>query len=807
MIHDFRLALRALTHSPLITLAALATLAFGIGANTVVFSLVNALLLKPLPFGEATGRIVSLHSVHPTQLPQSWDDAGISYADLLDVRRESREIEGLGGYFNLGVTLYDEDAVRVDASSVTPNLFELLDVKPVLGRGFLESEGAEPGFESVVLLSYGLWQTRFGGDPDIVGKPIRMNERELEVVGVMPKGFRFPERSDLWIPYRPHEDTNRAARFLHAVGRVRRGASLPAVRAEASAIAARLATRYPDTNRSWGIHVLPYRDLIVDPNGRLLSESLLGAVGLVLLIGCANLASLLLARGTERQRELSVRAALGAGRGPLVRQLLTESLLLGLGGGALGTLLALWGIDAVVDAFPDGLPYWLNPSLDIRVFAFIVALSVLTSLAFGLLPAIRATRFDLVSALSNGRDASASRSQARVQGFLVAGQVAASLALLVGAGLLHESFDALIHADAGFDDRNILTFRLQLSGDAYDPVTAKTAFFQEAARRIESVPGVARAAATLSIPADDGGDSERIVTREHPLADGTETGVSIVCVTPRFFETLGLELLEGRGFDDHDVAEGAPPVAIVNQTLAERLWGENGRVEGRDIGLVSGERIEWLPIVGVAPNVQYEEFGEETTQSQLNVYVPYPLLPARAMAFLVRAEDDPAAVATPIRETLKTFAPGVPTYLYRTMAEVRTTTTWEQGFFSRIFVGFAIAALMLACLGTYGLVAYRAGRRVREIGVRVALGATEKAILQQIVGEGIVLAGIGLASGLVLALGVSRFIERLLYGVPAVNPLLYAGAATLLTLCVLAASYFPARRAARIEPSRALRQD
>lgn len=809
MIQDFRLALRALAHSRGFTVAALLTLGLGIGANTVVFSIVNGLLLRPLPLGTAPSRIVTLHSTHPTQHPQSWDDARVSYADLEEIRRESSLLEDVGGYLGRSFTLdgaEGQDAIRVEGGSVTPNLFRLLGVEPLLGRDFLEGEGARPGFEPVVLLSYRLWQTRYGGDPGIVGKPVRFNDRELEVIGVMPPHFRFPERADLWVPYDPGEGSDRAARAVLAVGRLRDDARLDSVREEVSSIAERLARRYPDTNRNWGIHVLPYRDLVVNSQSRRGTETLLGAVGLVLLIGCANLASLLLARGTERQKELSVRAALGAGRFALLRQLLAESLLLGIAGGGLGILLALWGLDAFVSSFPEELPYWANFDIDLRVAAFVAGLSLVASLLFGLVPALRVTRFDLVTALGSGRDPSSAKSHSRAQGFLVAGQIAASLALLVGAGLMLESFLRLSAADAGFDDRPILSFRVYLPGDVYDPVSAKVQFLSEAVERIEAVPGVGRAAATLSIPTDDGGSDARLVRAEHPIVDGSELGVQVIGITPGLFATLDLPLVQGRDFDARDLEEGAPGVAIVNRRLAERLWSQPS-AEGREIGLVQGDAVEWFPVVGVAPDIQYEEFGEETAQSRLNVYLPYSALPSRSMAFLVRAGNDPASLSRPVRDAVRAFAPGVPVFLLRTMEETRYFTTWEQRLVTRTFVAFAVAAVFLACLGIYGLVAYRASRRTREIGVRIALGASQREVHGMFLGEGMTLAAIGCAIGIVASFGVGRVLEGMLYDVRATSPLLYGGAAVVLGAAVLLASYIPARRAGRIEPMAALRQE
>jgi predicted permease len=371
---------------------------------------------------------------------------------------------------------------------------------------------------------------------------------------------------------------------------------------------------------------------------------------------------------------------------------------------------------------------------------------------------------------------------------------------------MFQSFLVLTSADAGFDQRPLLTFRALLSGDAYDSVPVRVGFFHDAIDRIESLPGVRSASATTSVPTDDGGAPARLVTPESPVADGSELGIQLIGITEGFFETLDVPLVEGRAFDARDLEEGAGPVAILNRRLAERLWPRESAA-GREVGLVDGGEIQWLRVVGVAPDVQYEEFGEETAQSELNLYVPYSLAPSRGMAFLVRVENDPAAVTSSVRDAFRSFAPGVPMFLVRTMEEIRYFTTWEQRLFSRTFVAFAVAALLLAGLGTYGLIAYRASRRVREIGVRVALGATYREVLGMLLREGSLVAGIGLALGLPAAYIVSRVLEGILFRVPAVNVALYLTAALLLSVAILLASYIPARRAARIDPMAALRKD
>ena len=710
MFQELRWAVRSLTRSPGFTLAALATLTLGIGANTIVFSFVNGILLRPLPFGEVTERLASIHSVHPSQFPDDWDDATVSYADFDDIRRESETLADLAVHSSRSFTLYsDTEAFQVRGSSVSPNLFRLLTVQPMLGRDFRDDEGADFGFENVVILSHSLWQNQLGGEEDILGRPILINERELTVIGIMPPKFRFPEYEKLWVPYDPPAETNRAFRGFGAVGVLRAGASLEESRQELDAIAERLAARFPETNRAWGIHVLPYRELITNPGTRVVMTGLLGAVGMVLLIGCGNLAGLLLARGQGRQSELALRAALGAGRLRLMRPILFESVLLSVCGGILGALVAAWGVDLTVASFPEELPYWIAFPFDGRVALFIVGLSLLTSVVFGALPALQGSQVNLTRTLGKGSSrTTANRSDLMVQDVLVAGQIALSLAVVTAALLMIQSFFSIYRADAGFDDENVLTLRVHLAGDGYDPVEAKTGFFLEAERRLEAIAGVVAAGATLSVPADDGGVDTRIVTRDRPVPDGNELGVQAIPTTTRLFNAMGLDLRSGRGFRDADLEMGAAPVAIVNETLASRLDLESID-ESAEIGMVRPGGIEWYTIVGVAPDVQYEEFSEETAQSRLTVYVPYPRIPSRGMAFLVRTNGDPASVTPEVRETLRALAPGVPVYLMQTMEQVRFMSSWQQRFFSQLFGLFAAAAVALCCLGVYGLTAYLIG--------------------------------------------------------------------------------------------------
>lgn len=805
---DLRFALRSLAKRPGFTAAALFTLGVGIGANTAMFSLVNALLLRPLPFGTRSARVVTLHSTHPTQA-QDWQDSRISYPDFEDVRAANRSFEGVAGYVSRTFTLAGSDgteaeAVRIQGGSVTPDLFPLLGVSPILGRQFRPEEAQTFGFEPVVLLGHSLWQRRFAGDPDVVGKAVRVNGRALMVVGVLPPRFKFPERDEMYVPFRPSEP-QRDQRFVLGVGVLREGVTLAQAREDTAAIAGRLAEQFPDTNRRWGLQVLGIRELMVGSTVRVVAPTLLGAVGFVLLIGCANLANLLLARGEARQREMAVRTAIGASRGHLVRQMLSESLLLAVAGGTLGALLSEWGLDALVASFPEELPYWVQMDLDGRIFAFTATLTVLTAFGFGLLPALRASKPDLVGELKDGgRGAVGSPGHRRLQSMLVVGQVALCLALLVGANLMIRSFLELQRADSGFDESRLLSLRVYLAGDAYDPVEAKAAFLRRAVEVLRAVPGVTQAAATTSLPTDDGGQAVRLVAEGQAVAQGDETGGSLIGATPTLFDTLGLPLLEGRNFTEQETANAGSDVALVNRTLARRFWPE-GSAMGRRIGLVESGSTRWLRVVGVAPNVHYEEIGEETSASQLNVYVPFARLGWRTLAILVRSEGDPATVAGSVRTAVRKLDPGSPAFDLRTLSEVRAYTTWEQRFFGQAMGAFAASALLLACLGVYGVLAYGVSRRAHEIGVRMALGARPEDVVRLVVGQGATLAALGLGGGLVLAAGVARLLGGILYGVSAADPWAFTAMASLLAAVVVVASYLPARRAARTDPMAALR--
>lgn len=805
-LSDLLHAWRSLNQKPGFLAAALITLAVGIGANITIFSLVNGISLRPMPFGDRTGRLIT---VHPTGRfltdEPSWGEAEISYRDLLDFRGAST-IDGMAGYVFRNFVLSGDitSAERVQGGSVTPDLFPMLGIEPMLGRQFRPDEAAAPGLESVVMLTHGLWQRRYGSDPSIIGKPVMVNDRPRTVIGVLPEGFTFPLVDQLYMPLR-WDESSRASRNVNAVALLRLGKTIDEAKSEIAGIARRLEETYPETNRGFGVQVVPIRQSYVGADQGRMNIVLMTAVGFVLLIMCANLANLMLVRGASRQRELAVRAAMGAGRGQLIWVSLTESLLLAVPGAIAGLLLSQWAIDAMVSSFPEDLPYWFNFGLDWRVALFTLLTAVFTTVAVGLLPSLRGSRPDLVKDLKDGgRGISLGRGGQRLQAALAMSQVALCFGLLVGADLMVRSFLAMQTADLGFDHRPILSTRAYLAGDSYDDIGARAAFFRNAVSRLSQMPGAVVAAATTAIPGDDGGATRRVVI-DGRTAETDEIGIHTIGITPSLFTTLGLPIVSGRTFTEQEAGDPMAEVAMLNQSLASRLWPGDSAIDRR-IGFRDGQDTLWLRIVGVVPDIHYEEVGEGTDASRLNVYVPYGRDGSRSMALLIRAEGAPEALVTPTRDLLQSLSSSFPVYRLMPMKELRRFTTWEQEFFGSLMGGFAAVALLLACLGIYALISYSVGRRSREIGVRLALGARPADVVGMLLGESARVGGLGLAVGLTLAVMIARALSGTLYGV-SIDGWLFVSTALPLAAAILVATWWPARRAARVEPTAALRDE
>jgi predicted permease len=534
---------------------------------------------------------------------------------------------------------------------------------------------------------------------------------------------------------------------------------------------------------------------------------MLGAVGCVLLIACANVANLLLARAAARQREIAIRVAIGAGRWRLIRQLLTESVLVALAGGALGTLIAIWWLDLTTSRISAELAYWITFEVDRGVLLYTFSLSVATGLLFGLVPALRSSRPDLTRSLKDGaRGAVGGFRRNRLQSVLVSGEIALSLVLLVGAALMIRSFIAAVNVDLGFDTGRMLTMRTSLTGNAYDGVATRAAFFEQMRERIGTLPGVRATALTTALPADEGGLGTVIVAEGQPRAPGEETFVRYVGITPGYWEMLGMPLLAGRDFTPREAADSNSTVVVLNQDLAEQLWPGQDAL-GKRVQIVIGERTPWLTVVGIAPTLHYEAVGNASVQSRRQAHVPYARAGWRLMTLMVRAEGDPGALAPAVRRTLQGMDNTLPVFSVHTMDEYRTYTAWDRRLFGQLFGGFGLLALVLAAVGVYGVTSYAVSQRAHEIGVRMALGAQGTDVLRMIVAHGAVLAAVGVGVGLLGAFAVSRVMSSVLYGVSATDPVAFLGIPLLLGCVALLASYLPARRAVRVDPMIALRSE
>jgi predicted permease len=803
LLLDLRYALRSLRRSRGFAAAAIVCLALGIGVNTATFSIVNTLLLRPLPFADGD-RVVRLYSQAPGQ---GWEQDAFSAGELAEIRERSRTLAGVAGAGQRGFNLAGEgDPVRLQGSPVTHDLFPLLGVRPALGRGFLPEED-RPGAEPVVILGHEVWRSQFGGRADVVGSKAVVNGIPTTVVGVMPRGFRFPVKSDLWVPARPDPADALDARWswMLAVARLRPGATVEQAGADLARVARELAAEHPATHAGWRFGARDYGSAYVRGERGTMLGLMLGAVGFVLLIACANVANMLLARGAARRREIAVRAALGAARRRIVRQLLTESVLIALAGGAAGVLVGTWWLHWLVSTLGTEVPYWMAFELDGRVLAYTAALSVATGLLFGILPALRASRPDLTGSLKDGAPGGTGGTHgSRLRGTLVAGEIALALVLLAGSALSIRSFLAAAGTDPGVDAGRILTARTSVTGERYDAMAARAAFFRELAARVRAIPGVRGAALTTALPAGDVGSATTVAAEGAPDADGV--GSRWIAVTPGYWEAMGRPLLAGRGFTEREAADSAAEVAIVSAELAERLWPGRDPL-GRRMRVEVEGATPWLTVVGVAPTLAYAKPGEDGERERRQVHLPYARAGWRLMTLAVRSTGDPATLAAPVRREVRALDPSLPLFTVHTMSDYRASTLWLERAAGQAFASLALLALLLAALGVYGVMAYAVGQRTREIGIRMALGARAPDVVGMVVREGALLAAAGIGAGLLGAWGVSRLMRSTLYGVGPGDPVAFVAAPLLLAAVAVAASWIPARRAARVDPMTALRSE
>ena len=813
LARDLRFGLRSLGRTPAFTVVAVLTLALGIGANTAVFSVVRAALIRPLPYAEPD-RLITVGEVRRQQAVAdrlsnaSWN---ASYPDFLDWRAQSKTYESFAGFTGDGFTLRGMgEPETVFAAQATPNFFSTLGVKPALGRDFRAGEDLPTG-PHVAILTQGYWMKRFGGDARAVGRTIQLDSNSVTIIGVLPAEFEFGPAGNavLWVPLHIQGGmaNRRSLRWMRVIGRLARGATPRQAETEMGLINARLATQYPDQNGAIALVPAPLRDRIV---GRVqpLLWILFGAVGCVLLIACANVANLLMARAAGRRREFAVRAALGAGRRRLIAQLLTESLMLATVGAVLGLLLARSGTRLLIAAIPDplldSLPFLRDAHADLMVLAFLFGITIATGMLFGLAPALEASNRNLGATLKEESRTSAGGVRTRLRHTLVVVEIAFSLVLLVGAGLMVKSLSALLARDPGFDTQRLLTFSVFLPPESYKD-SAVPRFDEDFRGGLRTLPGVTGAEYTSVIPLTGGGNTIRFVVEGHPVAAGQEGECSIRDISAGYFAMMKIPLVRGRFFNDTDDRADAPKHIIVNQAwVKQNLPGEEPI--GKRIKFTFSPTQPFREIVGVVADIA--EANLDGGKDPI-LFTPYVQAPNSFLTYLVRTAGEPAGTMGEVRALLRKFDPQLVMIQPATMDEIigQSPAVFLRRYPSLLIGSFAVLALILGVIGLYGVMSYAVSQRRREVGVRIALGAGPRDVVRLVVGEGVRLTLAGAGIGLLAAFGLTRLMSRLLFGVSAMDPWTLMGVTLLLLAVSAAACYIPARRATRTDPISALRYE
>jgi putative ABC transport system permease protein len=801
---DLRYAIRGLVSRRGFTAIAVITLALGIGGSTAIFTVVNAALLRGLPY-KSPERLYHLFERTPqTQFAQR----EFSYPDYLDYQ-QNNVLEGVAGYTGGGSILTGRgEPQRIAAPAVTANFFTVLGVEPVIGRAFQPGDD-KPGAPRVIVLSYGMWQGQFGGDPGIVGQTLVLNGDSYTVAGVLPASFQFALRAaDLWRPYQPSE-AQLTRRFLHGtnlIGRLKPGVTPAQAEAELGAIASRIENDHKDSHAGVSLKIVPLQEQIVGQVKPILLV-LLAAVGFVLLIACANVASLLLTRSLARQKEVAIRAALGASRARVIRQLLTESMLLGLAGGAAGLLIAYWGVGALVAALPDSqinaLPFLKSLSIDGGILAFSFGLSLLTGIIFGLAPALQSTRLDLNEVLKEGGRNTAGGAGHRLRSGLVMTEIALAVVLLVGAGLMMKSLLHLLQTDVGFNPEKVLTMTVSLPAAKYTDANQQVNFFQQLTERVRSLPGVTGAGTIDRLPLQPGNTTRFTVEGDPVPPPGQEIEANLRVADESYFTTLGVPMLAGRNFDSRDKAD-APGVVIIGKTTADKVFPGRDPV-GRRIQYASVQSSPDL-IVGVVADVKIAGL-DDTVRPVL--YYPFRQSSSTATNLVVRTTGDPAALTASIRSELGRLEPDVAVFNVSPMEQlISSSPAVFMRRFPALLIGiFAGVALLLASIGIYGVVSYSVSQQTHHIGVRMALGAQTSDIMKMVLKQGLVLALAGIGVGVLAALGLMRLLRSLLFQVQTNDLVTFAIVTGALVVVALLACYVPARRATKVDPLVALRYE
>jgi putative ABC transport system permease protein len=807
---DVRFGIRMLAKNPGFATIAVLTLALGIGANTAIFTVVNAEVLRPLPFPDPS-RLVTIWE---TSSRNGQKSGSVAYPNFIDWRAQNEVFESAAAYQTGTSTLTGSGrAALLPSAMVSAETFSLLGATPEIGRTFLTEE--DQAHHHVTIISHRLWKERFKSDPKIVGSTIALDANAYTVVGVMPASFSFPLQRvpvDLWTTFSaldessdntPPMSKNRGAHYLKVIARLKPDMSLAQAQAAMDVLANALAKQYPDSNKYSGVRVVAEQEQLTAAVRPALAVMMI-AVGFVLLIACANVANLLLARATTRVREIAIRTALGAGRGRVVRQLLTESLILGILAGALGALAAVWGTAALVRLSPENLPRAGEIRMDAWVLAFTMGLSLVTGAVFGLLPALHVTRVSITDSLKEGSQGTTSGTERhRVRSALVVVEMALALVLMASAGLLIRSLARLQDVNPGFDPHSVMASDVDLP-DAKYPYAKQGQFSRDLMAKVAALPGVESAGGVFPLPMSGSEMRSSVEIEGRPVAPSEVQHASVRAVTPDYFRTMRIPLVSGRTFTNQDSGEAAP-VVIVNQALGQQFFpGENPIGKHIKPGISANGPSRIREIVGVVGNVKFQDLSTEWLPE---TYIPFSQLPMGSMTIVARTATSPYALAKPIAESVESLDPDLPAYNAKTVEDYLNGTIAAPRFNTFLLAIFAAIALVLTAVGLYGVISYSVAQRTREIGIRMALGARPAQMLRLVVGEGLRLTVTGAGLGLIAGLALTRFLSSMLFGIGPSDPVSFAGVVLLLMAVVVAACYLPARRAMRVDPMVALRYE
>lgn len=808
ILKDIRYGARGLLKHPGFTAIVVITLALGIGASTAIFSVVDNVLLRRLPYRNAA-RVVAIQEVD-----REGNRSQVTSANFLDWRAQNTVFEHLAAIRRTTSNLALSDhAERIDLAQTNANFFDVLGVTPQYGRLFIPQD-EQAGHAPVVIVSDTLWQRRFGSDPSLVGKPITLDGKDYTVIGIAPAGFQYPDKTEVWVPplrLVPELSLNqdvtqtRGMGYLAAIALLKPGVTLPQAAAEMETITTRLRQQYPDTNNRRFDRVVSLHEHLIGDTNRVL-WLLLGAVTFVLLIGCANVANLLLASGASRQKEMAIRTALGASRWRVMRQLFIESTMLALTGGAVGVLVAVWGLAAITKLLPTDFPRLNEIHLDLRILGFTFAASVLTGILFGLAPALQISRPDVQESMrETGRGMSGSRRQSRFRQGLIIGEVALSVVLLAGAGLLFRSFLRLQSVDAGFVPEHVLTARLTPSGPNFSQQADFDKFYTQVLDKVSAIPGVLDAGIIDTLPVSKGGPTIGFRVEGRPITTLDQWPVvNYRDVSPNYFRAMGIPVIQGRGYTERDDAN-APNVMIINQQTAREIFPDENPIGNRiTFGNVQNQQPVWFEIVGVVANVHSLELSKEPPSE---IYFSSLQDSWPSMSLVVRSSVEPASLGTSVRQVVNEVDKSVPVSQVQTMDHVVSESITQPRFNLFLLALFSTVALLLSAAGIYGVTAYTVSQRTHELGIRLALGAQVGDVLKMILGQGMAVIGVGLALGLVAAFALMRLLRSLLFGVGENDPLTFVAITIVLLIVALIACYIPARRATKVDPLEALRAE